>query len=130
MKGQFLISHVVAKWVIATCLLTIVSTIQAQVIVGADTLKIEMEGTLVTDDTPLGDIIDINDTIATDGTVIFATPTADSVLHKGKRDWSTWRPDPKREPLIICFQWQPNNLESRSPVPFLRGLLLSLHRRQ
>lgn len=93
MKESSLISHVVAKWMIAACLLTISMGIRAQVNVNADTLKMGTEGTLIIDDMPMDDIIG---TTADDGTIIFTDPAPDSVFHKTRRDWSTWRPDPKR----------------------------------
>ena len=53
MKESSLISHVVAKWMIAACLLTISMGIRAQVNVNADTLKMGTEGTLIIDDMPM-----------------------------------------------------------------------------
>ena len=93
MKGRFLISCIVAKWVFAVCLLTMATAIKAQVNVNSDTLKMGTEGTLIIDDIPLNDIIG---TTSSDGTIIFTDPAPDSVFHRIKRDWSTWRPNPKR----------------------------------
>ena len=69
------------------------TAIKAQVNVNSDTLKMGTEGTLIIDDIPLNDIIG---TTSSDGTIIFTDPAPDSVFHRTKRDWSTWRPNPKR----------------------------------
>lgn len=57
-----------------------------------DTTVVSTPGDMPLDDMPFNDIIG---TTAADGTIIFNTP-ADSLPVKKKRDWSTWRPDPKR----------------------------------
>jgi len=57
-----------------------------------DTTVVSTPGDMPLDDMPFNDIIG---TTAADGTIIFTTP-ADSLPVKKKRDWSTWRPDPKR----------------------------------
>ena len=95
MKIFSLISHAV-KWMTALCLLTIATGMQAQVTgnaVTADTLKMGNETITVAEDMPFDDVIG---TTAEDGTIIFDAIGHDSIFHKPKRDWSTWRPDPKR----------------------------------
>lgn len=95
MKALLLISHTI-KWLTAICLLTIATGLQAQVTgneVTADTLRLGDEVITIPDDMPLDDIIG---TTAEDGTILFNATAPDSIFHKKKRDWSTWRPDPKR----------------------------------
>ena len=97
MKRQILISCIV-KWLTALCLLTIVTGIRAQVtgnVAKTDTLITGNGEAILTDDMPLNDIIG---TTAEDGTIILNDIAPDSIFQnkKQKRDWSTWRPNPKR----------------------------------
>ena len=97
MKRQILISCIV-KWLTALCLLTIVTGIQAQVtgnVAKTDSLITGNGEAILTDDMPLNDIIGIT---AEDGTIILNDIAPDSIFQnkKQKRDWSTWRPNPKR----------------------------------
>lgn len=98
MKVLHLISHT-ARWLAALCLLTIAEGARSQV--NGNAVTADTADTLVTAGQELfipegGSMNDIIGTTADDGTIIFTDPVPDSMLHKGKRDWSTWRPNPKR----------------------------------